>query len=135
MIRAVSYVRMSTRQQDASPEQQRKAIPNWRKITVTRLLREYADLKQSGMETENRPQLLQMLKDAADGQFDKRTGVGSGPAGPSGPAGRRGYSKPATESRGPAGHGCTRTVVDLTTLAGRLQQRLCPKVRNNTSWT
>jgi DNA invertase Pin-like site-specific DNA recombinase len=67
----VAYVRMSTRGQEHSPEQQREAIAAYAKQRGYKISREYADLGVSGDKAEKRPQFRQMIADGAAGKFGR----------------------------------------------------------------
>jgi site-specific DNA recombinase len=66
---AAAYIRMSTDQQDASPERQRSEVATLAVSGDYEIVREYEDLGLTGTESANRPQFQQMLKDAAAGKF------------------------------------------------------------------
>ena len=70
-MRVATYVRMSTSQQEQSPEQQRKAIAQHAAKQGYTIVREYADLGISGDRTEKRVQFQRMIQDAVAGQFDR----------------------------------------------------------------
>lgn len=70
-MRVVSYIRMSTARQEASPEQQRAAIAAHAKKAQYKIGKEYADLGASGDNAAKRPQFRQMIADGAAGKFDR----------------------------------------------------------------
>ena len=66
LIPAVGYVRMSSNQQDASPEQQRQEIEKVAARDGYRLIRWYEDPGISGDDTRKRKQFLRMIRDAEE---------------------------------------------------------------------
>ena len=68
-IPAVSYVRMSSDKQDASPQQQREELAKLAERNGYRILREYFDDGISGDATEKRTQFQRMIADAEKGDF------------------------------------------------------------------
>jgi len=62
---AVAYIRMSSRKQDASPEQQRQEAAKLATANNCRILREYSDEGISG-DSPKRPGFQQMIKDAVE---------------------------------------------------------------------
>ena len=62
---AVAYIRMSSRKQDASPEQQRQEAAKLAAANNCRILREYSDEGISG-DNPKRPGFQRMLKDATE---------------------------------------------------------------------
>jgi site-specific DNA recombinase len=68
--RAAGYIRMSSPQQETSPEQQRREIIELAKRKGYDIVCWYVDRGISGDEIEKRPDFRQMLQDAQDGQFD-----------------------------------------------------------------
>ncbi|MEQ8791776.1 MAG: recombinase family protein [Pirellulaceae bacterium] len=68
--RAVAYLRASTKKQDASVADQRKAVNQYAKANGYKIIREYVDDGISGDDTEHRQDFLRMRDDAADGEFD-----------------------------------------------------------------
>lgn len=70
-MRVVSYIRMSTAAQDASPEQQRSAIAAHALKQGYAVAKEYADLGVSGDKTEKRPAFRRMIADGAGKKFDR----------------------------------------------------------------
>lgn len=69
MTHAVSYVRMSSDKQDASPGQQREAIAKLAEKHGFKLGREYFDGGISGDATEKRTEFQRMIADAGKGGF------------------------------------------------------------------
>lgn len=64
-IPAVAYVRMSSKKQDKSPQQQRDEIEKYAQSKGYRILRWYEDSGRSGgKQTEKRTQFLRMIDDA-----------------------------------------------------------------------
>ena len=63
-IPVVAYVRMSSDKQEASPEQQRKAIRDGTAKQNRLILREYLDSAISGDKTEKRAEFQRMIQDA-----------------------------------------------------------------------
>jgi len=70
-MKVVSYVRMSTRSQEHSPEQQRAAIAAYAAKHGHTIAHEYADLGVSGDKANKRPQFRQMIADGAAGKFSR----------------------------------------------------------------
>lgn len=70
-MKVVSYVRMSTRSQEHSPEQQRAAIAAYAAKHGYAIGHEYADLGVSGDKANKRPQFRQMIADGAAGKFSR----------------------------------------------------------------
>jgi site-specific DNA recombinase len=68
-MRAVAYVRMSTQQQENSPERQREQIRAYAEQQGYHVVRWYEDLGMRGSDI-NRPQFQAMLQDAQAGQFE-----------------------------------------------------------------
>jgi len=66
LIPAVSYIRMSSDLQEASPDQQRKEVDKLAAKLGYRLVREYFDEGISGDATEKRKDFLRMVKDAEE---------------------------------------------------------------------
>ena len=63
---AVSYIRMSSAPQEASPDQQREAVAKLAKDRGYKVIREYFDDAISGNKTSKRKGFLQMLEDAQE---------------------------------------------------------------------
>jgi len=70
-MRVVSYIRMSTAAQDASPDQQRAAIAAHAVKQGYAVAHEYADLGVSGDKTAKRPGFRRMIADGGAGKFDR----------------------------------------------------------------
>jgi DNA invertase Pin-like site-specific DNA recombinase len=70
-MRVVSYVRMSTGRQEASPGQQHAAIEAHAAKSGYAIAREYADLGISGDRTDKRVGFQRMIADGAAGKFDR----------------------------------------------------------------
>lgn len=70
-MRVVSYIRMSTDRQEASPGQQRAAIAAHARKQGYAVAHEYADLGVSGDNVSKRPQFRQMIAAAEAGTFDR----------------------------------------------------------------
>jgi hypothetical protein len=68
-MRAAAYVRMSTQQQENSPERQREQIRAHAEQQGYYVVRWYEDLGMRGSDI-NRPQFQAMLQDAQTGQFE-----------------------------------------------------------------
>ena len=73
---AVAYIRMSSNQQDASPEQQRAEINKLAGREGYSVIRWYEDPGVSGDDTRKRKAFLRMLKDADDKKWTKVNPVG-----------------------------------------------------------
>lgn len=69
LIPAVSYIRMSVRQQEASPDQQRTEVTKLAQRHGYRIDREYFDEAISGDCTERRTAFLEMREAAQRGEF------------------------------------------------------------------
>ena len=69
LIPAVAYIRMSSDQQEDSPERQRQEIEVIAKKGGYRILKWYEDHGLTGTKSKNRPQFQQLLRDATDGGF------------------------------------------------------------------
>lgn len=69
LIPAAGYVRMSTDQQEDSPERQRSEIIEIADRNGYEIIRWYEDHGLTGTKSKNRPQFQQMLKDAPSGDF------------------------------------------------------------------
>lgn len=69
MIPCVSYIRMSSDRQDASPDQQREAVAKLAAKHGYKLGREYFDGGISGDATEKRTEFQRMIADAGKGGF------------------------------------------------------------------
>ena len=69
MKRAATYIRMSTDEQDGSPERQRQQVLPYCQRNGYTVVREYADLGERGWD-DSRPQFNRMLADAQRGMFD-----------------------------------------------------------------
>lgn len=69
LVAAAGYVRMSTDQQDASPERQRAEILQLAERMGYRIARWYEDHGLTGTESDNRPEFQRMLRDARQGTF------------------------------------------------------------------
>ena len=63
---AVAYIRMSSDQQEASPDQQRDEVAKLAKRKGFRIVREYFDEAISGDETSKRKSFQQMIRDAEE---------------------------------------------------------------------
>ena len=68
--RVVTYVRMSTEKQTASPEQQRAEIAKTVKAKRYQVVAAYEDLAKSGGDAAKRPQFRKMVAAAERGEFD-----------------------------------------------------------------
>ena len=68
-IPAVSYIRMSSSKQEASPDQQRKAISEYAAGRDYEIVEEYFDSGVSGDDTEKRVAFQRMIVDAQAGKF------------------------------------------------------------------
>lgn len=68
-VPAVSYVRMSSDKQDASPDQQRNELVKLAERGGFQLIREYFDDAISGDRTEKRKAFQRMIADAERGEF------------------------------------------------------------------
>lgn len=69
LIPAVAYIRMSSSQQEASPDQQRAEVAKLAKKYKCQILREYFDEAVSGAETRKRKDFRRMIADAENGDF------------------------------------------------------------------
>lgn len=69
-ILAATCIRMSSTQQEASPDQQRKQLAELAKKYNARIVAEYFDEGISGVATSKRRGFLQMLDDAKAGKFE-----------------------------------------------------------------
>jgi site-specific DNA recombinase len=69
MMRAATYIRMSTDEQPDSPERQRSQILPYCERLGYRIVQEYSDLGERGWR-DDRPQFLRLLQDAQAGKFD-----------------------------------------------------------------
>ena len=70
LIRAASYVRMSTEHQNYSPEHQSKAISEYAAAHGLEVVRQYQDLGRSGLHIKNRPALQSLIDDVQQGTSD-----------------------------------------------------------------
>lgn len=68
--KAVAYIRMSTEQQEFSPDIQRCFIEDYAKQNGLELIREYVDEGKSGLTAEHRPQFIAMLNIVEQGLAD-----------------------------------------------------------------
>lgn len=68
LIPAVIYIRMSSADQDTSPEQQRAEVKKLAKKYRCRIVREYFDSAISGNDTEKRLEFQRMHRDACNGR-------------------------------------------------------------------
>lgn len=66
---AVGYIRMSTDQQQDSPQRQRRDIEMLAERQGFQILRWYEDHGQTGTESLNRKHFQQLLRDAHGGEF------------------------------------------------------------------
>ena len=66
LIPAATYIRMSSTQQETSPDQQREALVKLADEQGCTVLREYFDPAISGVETSKRPAFMQMLRDVEE---------------------------------------------------------------------
>ncbi|MEQ1828157.1 MAG: recombinase family protein, partial [Pirellula sp.] len=66
---AVGYVRMSTDQQQDSPERQRRDIAAMADRSGYRIIRWYEDHGQTGTESSKRKEFQKLLVDAKSGAF------------------------------------------------------------------
>jgi len=66
LIPAVTYIRMSGREQEASPEQQRDEMPKLAAKHGCKIIREYFDPGISGDDTRKRKQFQKMIRDAEE---------------------------------------------------------------------
>lgn len=69
LILAVAYIRMSTDQQEDSPERQRAEISAMAEKSGYQILHWYEDHGLTGTKSKNRPQFQKLLKDAQKGEF------------------------------------------------------------------
>lgn len=69
LVAAVAYIRMSTDQQEDSPERQRAEILKIAKAGGYQIIRWYEDHGLTGTKSKNRPQFQELLKDAEAGEF------------------------------------------------------------------
>ncbi len=67
---AVGYIRMSTDDQEASPEQQREAVAQFATDNGYKIIRWYQDLGISGDKTEKRIDFQKMIAAGSTGEFD-----------------------------------------------------------------
>jgi len=68
-VKAAAYVRMSSDQQEGSPEQQREAIKQHAENHNYRIVRWYEDLGISGDATTKRADFQKMIADGSVGDF------------------------------------------------------------------
>ncbi len=69
LVLAVAYIRMSTDQQEDSPERQRAEIETMAREGGYEIIHWYEDHGKSGTKSKNRPQFQQLLTDAREGTF------------------------------------------------------------------
>jgi DNA invertase Pin-like site-specific DNA recombinase len=69
-FRAAHYVRMSTKQQRYSIENQAAAIGAYAQVHNLEIVRTYADSGESGLKLRNRGGLIQLLDDVGTGRAD-----------------------------------------------------------------
>lgn len=69
MKSVVAYIRMSSAQQDLSPEQQAKAIRELAEKRKVKIIRTYQDSAISGTESKKRLDLMRLLRDVSKGDF------------------------------------------------------------------
>lgn len=70
LVRAASYVRMSTEHQNYSPEHQSTAISEYATAHGLEVIRQYEDLGRSGLQINNRPALQSLIDDVQQGRSD-----------------------------------------------------------------
>lgn len=76
---AVGYIRMSTDQQQDSPQRQRRDIETLAERQGFRILRWYEDHGQTGTESLNRKHFQQLLRDARGGGVQCRPALRAEP--------------------------------------------------------
>lgn len=70
LVRAASYIRMSTEHQNYSPEHQIKAISEYAAAHGLEIVRHYQDLGRSGLRINNRPALQSLIDDVQQRRSD-----------------------------------------------------------------
>lgn len=70
LVKCAQYVRMSTDEQEASPEQQRETTEAYAKANGYRITHRYEDLGVSGDRTDKRVGFQRMIADGASGAFE-----------------------------------------------------------------